>query len=147
MEEIRPYFKNLHWLIQSPCSPYCSLRCHFIKKLTCKEFSNQTQIATFNSPLSEIAIVSSSSVVNFILLSLSHTTSSILSCKKLNNYPSLIAKGGSACSLPSAGDRSNIIFGVLRSNHKEQGKFKDNVIKKNFLWRWRIILSSNCKKE
>ena len=34
-----------------------------------------------------------------------------------------------ACSLPSAGDRSNIILGVPRSNHKEQGKFKDNVIK------------------
>ena len=31
-----------------------------------------------------------------------------------------------ACSLPSAGDRSNIILGVPRSNHKEQGKFKDN---------------------
>ena len=35
-----------------------------------------------------------------------------------------------ACSLLSAGDRSNIILGVLRSNHKEWGKFKDNVIKK-----------------
>ena len=34
-----------------------------------------------------------------------------------------------ACSLPSAGDRSNIILGVPRSNHKEQGKFKNNVIK------------------
>ena len=34
-----------------------------------------------------------------------------------------------ACSLPSVGDRSNIILGVPRSNHKEQGKFKDNVIK------------------
>ena len=34
------------------------------------------------------------------------------------------------CSLPSAGDRNNIILGVPRSNHKEQGKFKDNVIKK-----------------
>ena len=52
-----------------------------------------------------------------------------------------------ACSLPSTGDRSNIILGVPRSNHKEQGKFKDNVIKIFFLWRWRIILSSNCKKE
>ena len=39
----------------------------------------------------------------------------------------------SACSLPSVGDRSNIIFGVSRSNHKERGKFKDNVIKKNNL--------------
>ena len=37
-----------------------------------------------------------------------------------------------ACSLPSTGDRSNIILGVPRSNHKEQGKFKDNVIKKSF---------------
>ena len=34
-----------------------------------------------------------------------------------------------ACSLPSAGDCSNIILGVPRSNHKEQGKFKDNIIK------------------
>ena len=34
-----------------------------------------------------------------------------------------------ACSLPSTGDRSNIILGVLSSNHKEQGKFKDNIIK------------------
>ena len=33
------------------------------------------------------------------------------------------------CSLPSAGDRSNIILGVPRSNQKEQGKFKDNIIK------------------
>ena len=37
-----------------------------------------------------------------------------------------------ACSLPSAGDRSNIFLGVPRSNHKERGKFKDNVIKKTF---------------
>ena len=35
-----------------------------------------------------------------------------------------------ACSLPSAGDRSNIILGVLRLNHQERGKFKENVIKK-----------------
>ena len=35
-----------------------------------------------------------------------------------------------ACSLPSAGDRSNIILKVPRSNHMEWGKFKDNVIKK-----------------
>ena len=35
-----------------------------------------------------------------------------------------------ACSLLSVGDHSNIILGVLRSNHKERGKFKDNVIKK-----------------
>ena len=37
-----------------------------------------------------------------------------------------------ACSLPSAGDHSNIILRVTRSNHMEQGKFKNNVIKKNF---------------
>ena len=35
-----------------------------------------------------------------------------------------------ACSLPSAGDCSNVILGVLRLNHKKQGIFKDNVIKK-----------------
>ena len=34
-----------------------------------------------------------------------------------------------ACSLPSAGDRSNIFLGLPRSNDKEQGKFKDNIIK------------------
>ena len=34
-----------------------------------------------------------------------------------------------ACSLLSVGDRSNIILGVPRSNHKERDKFKDNVIK------------------
>ena len=34
-----------------------------------------------------------------------------------------------ACSLPSAGDCSNIILRVPRSNHKEQGKFKDNILK------------------
>ena len=38
-----------------------------------------------------------------------------------------------ACSLPSVGDHSNIILGVPRSNHKERGKFKNNVIKKNNL--------------
>ena len=37
-----------------------------------------------------------------------------------------------ACSLPSAGDRSNIILRVPRSNHKEQDRFKDNIIKQNF---------------
>ena len=36
----------------------------------------------------------------------------------------------SACSLPSVGDRSNIILRVPRSNHKERGKLKNNVIKK-----------------
>ena len=34
-----------------------------------------------------------------------------------------------ACSLPSTGDRSNIILEVSRLNHKEQGKFEDNIIK------------------
>ena len=34
-----------------------------------------------------------------------------------------------ACSLRSAGDCNNIILGVPRSNYKEWGKFKDNVIK------------------
>ena len=58
-----------------------------------------------------------------------------------------------AYSLPSARDHNNIILGVLRSNHKERGKFKDNVIinnnnnkKKHFWWRWRIIFLGNCKQ-
>ena len=38
-----------------------------------------------------------------------------------------------ACSLPSAGDCKNTILEVPRSNHKERGKFKDNVIKKKNL--------------
>ena len=38
----------------------------------------------------------------------------------------------SACSLLSVGDHSNIILGVLRSNHKERDKFKDNIIKQQF---------------
>ena len=37
-----------------------------------------------------------------------------------------------ACSLLSAGDRSNIILGVPRSNHKEWRRFKDNVTKQQF---------------
>ena len=37
----------------------------------------------------------------------------------------------STCSLPSAGDHSNIILGVPRSNHKKWGKFKDNVDRKS----------------
>ena len=36
------------------------------------------------------------------------------------------------CSLPSAGDRSNIILGVPMSNNKEQDIFKDNIIKQKF---------------
>ena len=43
-----------------------------------------------------------------------------------------LADDDGACSLPSAGDHSNIILRVTRSNHMEQGKFKNNVIKKNF---------------
>jgi len=56
-------------------------------------------------------------------------------CKGMNrrNYSSFNNnRNKSACSLPSAGDRSNIILGVPRSKHKERGKFKDNVIKKTF---------------
>ena len=37
-----------------------------------------------------------------------------------------------ACSLLSAGDRSNIILRVPRLNHKKQDKFKDNIIKQQF---------------
>ena len=60
-----------------------------------------------------------------------------LSLLKINHPPltALIRElfSNLACSLPSAGDRSNIILGIPRSNHKERGKFKDNVIKKNNL--------------
>ena len=42
-------------------------------------------------------------------------------------------EGAIACSLPSAGDHSNIILGVPRSNNKKRGKFKDNIIKKTIL--------------
>ena len=48
------------------------------------------------------------------------------------------------CSLSSARDYSNIILGVLRLNHKEQGKFKDNIIKKKFGWRRKVLLLGNC---
>ena len=41
-------------------------------------------------------------------------------------------KNQHACSLPSAGDRKNIILGVPRSNHKEWDRFKDNIIKQQF---------------
>ena len=58
------------------------------------------------------------------------------------------SRGGDACSLLSAGDRSNIILGVSRSNHEEQGKFKDNVIKKKPLVKMRnnfclVIVNKN----
>lgn len=38
-----------------------------------------------------------------------------------------------ACSILSAADRSNIIFRVSMLYNKEQGEFKDNVIKKKKL--------------
>ena len=55
------------------------------------------------------------------------------------------------CSLPSVGDRSNIILEVLRSNYKERGKFKDNVIKKNNLgeeekYFYLVIVNKNNNK-
>ena len=49
-----------------------------------------------------------------------------------------------ACSLPSAGDSNNIILGVPRSNHKEQDRFKDNIIKQNFGYRRKILLLGDC---
>ena len=51
---------------------------------------------------------------------------------RINLQPLIISqiKESVACSLPSAGDRSYIILGVPRSNHKERGEFKDNVILK-----------------
>ena len=49
-----------------------------------------------------------------------------------------------ACSLPSARDLSNIIFGVPMSNHKEWGEFKDNVIKQQFGWRRKVRLLGDC---
>ena len=51
---------------------------------------------------------------------------------------------GATCSLLSAGDCSNIILGVPRSNHNKQGKFKDNVIKQQFWWRRKVLLSGDC---
>ena len=53
-----------------------------------------------------------------------------------------------ACSLRSAGDCNNIILGVPKSNYKEWGKFKDNVIKqKTFVEDEEYFLPGNCKKE
>ena len=51
---------------------------------------------------------------------------------------------GTACSLPSARDRSNIILGVSKSNHKEQDQFKDNIIKQQFGWRRKVLLLGDC---
>ena len=51
---------------------------------------------------------------------------------------------GATCSLLSAGDCSNIILEVPRSNHNKQGKFKDNVIKQQFWWRRKVLLSGDC---
>ena len=49
------------------------------------------------------------------------------------NTKQLLGNGAKiVCSLPSVGDRSNIILGVPRSNHKEQDRFKDNIIKQQF---------------
>ena len=45
---------------------------------------------------------------------------------------SYIYRSVHACSLSSAKDRSNIILGIPRSNHKEQDKFKDNIVKQQF---------------
>ena len=54
----------------------------------------------------------------------------------------------SACSLPSVGDCSNIILGVLWLNHKKQDKFKDNIIKqKVFGEDEEQFLPGNCKQE
>ena len=41
----------------------------------------------------------------------------------------IMGRGMIACSLPSVGDHCNIILEILRSKHKERGKFKDNMIK------------------
>ena len=58
---------------------------------------------------------------------------------------------GSAWSLPSAGDRSNIILRIPRSNHRERDKFKDNVIKKKkkktFGEDEEQFFPGNCKQE
>ena len=56
----------------------------------------------------------------------------VLCSHKLPLITQQLLRNGSkiACSLPSAGDHSNIILRVPRSNHKERGKFKDNVILK-----------------
>ena len=48
-----------------------------------------------------------------------------------------------ACLLPSARDRSNIILGVPKSNHKEWGRFKDNVIKKNIKKKLLLKMKNN----
>ena len=51
---------------------------------------------------------------------------------------------GATCSLLSAGDRSNIILRVPKSNHNKQGKFKDNIIKQQFGWRRKVLLPGDC---
>ena len=48
-----------------------------------------------------------------------------------------------ACLLPSARDRSNIILGVPKSKHKERGRFKDNVIKKNIKKKLLLKMKNN----
>ena len=52
---------------------------------------------------------------------------------RLKNARSTYQRMMTACSLLSTRDRSNIILGVPRSNHKELGRFKDNLIKKKLL--------------
>ena len=49
-----------------------------------------------------------------------------------------------ACSPLRAGNRSNIILGVPRSNHKEQDRFKDNIIKQQFRRRRKVLLLGDC---
>ena len=51
---------------------------------------------------------------------------------------------GATCSLLSAGDRSNRILRVPKSNHNKQGKFKDNIIKQQFGWRRKVLLPGDC---
>ena len=48
--------------------------------------------------------------------------------KKIKEAKLMMKKKKNACSLPSARDCSNIILGVPRSNHKEQDRFKGNII-------------------
>ena len=49
-----------------------------------------------------------------------------------------------ACSLPRAGDYSNIILGVLMLNHTEQDRFKNNIIKQKIGQRRKILLLGDC---
>ena len=51
---------------------------------------------------------------------------------------------GNAWSLPSVGNCSNKILGVPRLNHKEQGEFKDAIIKQQFGWRRKVLFLGDC---